>query len=350
MLLLRSTVAVTLVCTLALAPHALRAQGATEAMSKPGAHLVLALDMAEVRASWLGALREEMRNRLRDASIGHGRPTLTNGAVEVRLARPEDADRALKALADLAPAAPGGAVERLLALVRGAGSDVALNKTADGSITLTPTEAGLARRTSAALDDAVAIAGRRLEGMGIAASAARRGNDQIYVHAPDARDTAALKEFLTRSARLAFHEVHPTMSAEQARRGSVPAGYRIYPAPPDELLVRATPLMRGSDLVEAQAALDQRTHEPVITFRFSAAGARTFARVTRESVGRAIAIVLDDVVLSAPVIREPILGGSGQVSGNFTAAEAQQLAVLLRAGSLPATLSVVEERMVPASR
>jgi preprotein translocase subunit SecD len=347
---LRSIAAVCLIGAFALAANGARAQSGPEAMSKPGAHLVLLLDVAEVRAYWLGSLRDEVRKRLREAKIGHGRLLLADNMVQVRLAKAEDADGALKALADLAPATPSGVLDRLLALLRGAGSEVTVAKTDADSITVAPTQTGLERRTSAALDDAVAIAGRRLEGMGVAGSAVRRGRDQIYVHAPAVQDTAALKELLTRSARLAFHEAHPAMSAEQARRGSVPVGFKIYSMPPDELLLRAVPVMRGSDLVEAQAAFDQRTSEPVISFRFNAAGARTFARITSESVGRPIAIVLDDVVLSAPVIREPIVGGAGQVSGNFTAEDARQLAVQLRAGALPAKLTVVEERVVPSGR
>jgi len=141
------------------------------------------------------------------------------------------------------------------------------------------------------------------------------------------------------------------ISAEEARQGRVPVGFKSYSAPPGEaLLLREIPVVRGNDLVDAQATFDQRTNEPVITFRFNNAGARTFARYTAENVGRPFAIVLDDVVLSTPAIREPILGGSGQVSGKFTVEAAKQLAVQLRAGALPAKLAVVEERVVPAGR
>ena len=223
----------------------------------------------------------------------------------------------------------------------------AVAKGEGGSITITPTEAGLERRTNAALDNAVVIAGRRLDGMGVAATAVRQGRDRIHVHAPALQETPALKDLLTKPARLGFHEV---ISAGEARQGRVPAGFKSYSAPPDELLLREMPVVRGNDLVDAQAAFDQRTNEPVIAFRFNNAGARAFARYTAEHVGRPFAIVLDDVVVSSPVIREPILGGSGQVSGNFTVEAAKQLAVQLRAGALPAKLAVVEERVVPSGR
>src|SRR5262245_65371467 len=140
------------------------------------------------------------------------------------------------------------------------------------------------------------------------------------------------------------------MSVEGAHQGRVPIGFKIYPAPPAELLLREIPVIRGSDLADAQAFMDQRTGEPMVSFRFDSSGTRTFARFTSEHIGRPFAIVLDDVVLSAPVIREPILDGSGQVSGNFTVEAAKQLAVQLRAGTLPAKLSVVEERVVASGR
>jgi protein-export membrane protein SecD len=108
-------------------------------------------------------------------------------------------------------------------------------------------------------------------------------------------------------------------------------------------------LVSGENLVDAQPGFDQRTGEPVVTFRFDAAGAKRFARATQENVGLPYAIILDGKVISAPVIREPILGGSGQISGNFGVQEATDLSVLLRSGALPAKLTVIEERTVGAS-
>jgi preprotein translocase subunit SecD len=105
-------------------------------------------------------------------------------------------------------------------------------------------------------------------------------------------------------------------------------------------------LVSGEDLTDAQPGFDQRTSEPIVTFRFNTNGARRFAQVTQENVGKPFAIVLDNEVISAPVIREPILGGSGQISGNFTVQQANDLAILLRAGALPAPLTIIEERTV----
>src|SRR5204862_7260197 len=107
-------------------------------------------------------------------------------------------------------------------------------------------------------------------------------------------------------------------------------------------------MVSGEDLTDAQPGFDQRTSEPIVSFRFNSSGARKFAQVTQENVGRPFAIVLDNEVISAPVIREPILGGSGQISGSFTVQGANELAILLRAGALPAPLTVIEQRVVGA--
>jgi preprotein translocase subunit SecD len=112
------------------------------------------------------------------------------------------------------------------------------------------------------------------------------------------------------------------------------------------VLVERRILVAGEDLVDAQPSFDSRTREPVVNFRFNTNGARRFAAVTQENVGRPFAIVLDNQVISAPVIREPILGGSGQISGRFTVQQANDLAILLRAGALPAPLTIIEERTV----
>ena len=146
--------------------------------------------------------------------------------------------------------------------------------------------------------------------------------------------------------------MHSSLSAEEARKTRVPPGYKIYPAIDKQegpQVLRETPVVRGDELVDAQPAFDQRTNEPIITFRFNNAGARKFGNFTKDNVNRPFAIVLDDQVISAPVIREPILGGSGQISGSFTVETANQLAIQLRSGALPAKLTVVEERTVGPS-
>src|SRR5690606_8281114 len=119
--------------------------------------------------------------------------------------------------------------------------------------------------------------------------------------------------------------------------------------PPVPYLIENRIIVSGENLVDAQATFDQRTNEPVVSFRFDSKGAQRFGSATQQNVGRLFAIVLDDQVISAPQIREPILGGTGQISGSFSVQGANDLAVLLRAGALPADLTIVEERTVGPS-
>ena len=233
-------------------------------------------------------------------------------------------------------------------------SDVQVTKSEGGVITVTPTEVGLQHRISDAIGAAIETVRRRVDALGTTEpTIVRQGSSRILVQVPGLQDTAQLKELIGKTARLSFHEVHPTASAEEARTTRVPAGYKIYPTKDREeggpMVLRETPVVRGDELKTAQPGFDQRTNEPIISFTFNNSGARKFGTFTKDNVGRPFAIVLDDQVISAPVIREPILGGSGQISGSFTVESANQLAIQLRSGALPAKLTIVEERTVGPS-
>jgi len=145
---------------------------------------------------------------------------------------------------------------------------------------------------------------------------------------------SASEQPIARNGCLAFHEVHPQITAQEALQTQVPAGYKIYSSQSKEegpLLLRDMPVVRGDQLKTAQQAFDKRTNKPIIAFTFNNAGARKFGNFTKDQVGRPYAIVLDEQVIYAPVIREPILGGSG-IIGNFTVESANQLAAKLRSG------------------
>jgi len=167
---------------------------------------------------------------------------------------------------------------------------------------------------------------------------------------PGLGDPRRLLEILGRTAKLEFRMVDTSMSPQDALQGRAPADSEVlFEKQGDQripVLVDRQPLVEGADLTDAQASFDQRTSEPIVNFKFNIAGARKFADATQKNVGRPFAIVLDNEVISAPVIREPILGGSGQISGNFTVESANNLAILLRAGALPAKLTPIEQRVV----
>ena len=193
------------------------------------------------------------------------------------------------------------------------------------------------------LEDSVRIIERRLNDLG-ARSLLRIQDNRIVVELPRSVNVNHAIEVATRRGKLQLRLVDQTMTPEQAMREGAPVGSEVLYGRSDKTpyLVEKRVILSGRDLVDAQAAFDQRTNEPVITFKFNTAGTRRFAQVTQENVGRPFAIVIDNAVVSAPVIREPILGGSGQISGSFTAQEANDLAILLRAGELPGRLKVIE--------
>jgi len=169
---------------------------------------------------------------------------------------------------------------------------------------------------------------------------------------PGFNDPTKLKEVIGKTAKLTFQMVDQSMTPEEAQRGNLPPGSALYPSKEEEqrsYLLEKRVIVSGDELESASPGFDQRSSEPVVNFRFKSAGAQRFAKATQENVGRPFAIVLDGHVISAPVIREPILTGSGQISGNFGVEEANTLSVLLRSGALPASLQVIEERSVGPS-
>ena len=195
---------------------------------------------------------------------------------------------------------------------------------------------------------------RRVNELGtVEPSIQRQGVDRILVQVPGLQDPSRLKELLGKTAKLTFRLVDLSINPQEAvQQGRAPPDSEIlYEGKGDQrvpVLVQKHVMVSGEDLTDAQPGFDQRTSEPIVSFRFNTSGGRKFAQVTQENVNRPFAIVLDNEVISAPVIREPILGGSGQISGNFTVESANDLAILLRAGALPAPLTIIEERTVGA--
>ena len=311
-----------------------------------GAHLLLAMDTKELEKDWLSTLRDDTRKQLRDAKVGFTGLGVVGNTVQVRITKPEDVDKAFAAIKKLVQ--PVGN-----AILRTGGNDITVEKTGADMITIQPTEQGMQHRVSSAASAAIETVNRRVNAMGTAESTVvRQGTDRILVQFPGLQDTKQLKDLIGQTAKLTFHAVHPQMTAEEAKQTRMPLGYKIYPGVEGDsrqYLLQESPVVSGEDLVDAQPGFDSRTNEPIISFRFNQAGARKFGSFTKDNVGSPFAIVLDNKVLSAPVVREPILGGSGQISGNFSVDSATTLAVQLRSGALPTKLTIVEERTVGPS-
>ncbi len=317
-----------------------------------GAHLLLALDTKELEKDWLNTLREDARKTLRDAKIGFSAIGIAGDTLQVRLVKPEETDRALKDLRKL--------VQPIGNMMLGtSGNDVEVEKGAEaGLILVKPTAYGMRERVSHAAAASIETINRRVNALGTAESTVvRQGTDRVLVQYPGLSDTTQLKELIGKTAKLSFHAVHPTVTADEAKLSRAPMGYKVYEADererdegyPSAYVLQETPVVQGDDLVDSQPGFDQQTNAPIISFRFNQAGARKFGNFSKDHVGEPFAIVLDDKVISAPVIREAILGGSGQISGNFTVESANNLAIQLRSGALPAKLTIVEERTVGPS-
>jgi protein-export membrane protein SecD len=306
------------------------------------------MDTDQLKKDWLASLRDDARKQLRDAKIGATSVSTVGNSVQVRVVKPEDSDAALTLLKKLS--------QTIGSVGLGGANDVNVAKSSDpGLIMIEPTEPGLQQRVANASAAAIEVIRRRIDPGAIKEiNIVRQGRDRILIQVPGVEDTTALIKLLGETAKLAFHEVHPTVSAEDAKQTRVPSGYRLFKADPkergdSEYVLKETPVVGGDELADAQAGFEQRTNEAIISFRFNQAGARKFGNFTRDNVGRPFAIVLDDKVLSAPVIREAILGGSGQISGSYTPESANNLAIQLRSGALPTKLTVIEERTVGAN-
>jgi preprotein translocase subunit SecD len=309
-----------------------------------GSHILLEVDSNAVRKEKLEAIRDDVRRVLRDARVGYTGLVVRGNSVEVRIREGSNFDQALEKLRELSQPIGGilgaGSGQRSLEITTEAGS----------LVRLTLTEPAITERIRQSVEQSIQIIERRVNELGtVEPLIQRQGVDRILVQVPGLQDPTRLKELLGKTAKLDFRMVDVSIPAEQAAQGRIPPDDEILYSstqPKTPYLVEKRILVSGADLTDAQPGFDQRTSEPIVSFRFNTSGARKFAQVTQENVGKPFAIILDNQVISAPVIREPILGGSGQISGSFTVESANDLAILLRAGALPAPLTIIEERTV----
>jgi protein-export membrane protein SecD len=303
-----------------------------------GSYLLLEVDTAAYRRARLTNLLEEARGVLREKQIQTAGLAVRGTGVDVRVTDPaqvEAAERALQTVA--APAANGGPSN--------------MTVTANGQLLrLALSEQGLATEGSDAVNAAIEVIRLRIDGLGTKeATIQRQGANRIIVAAPGESDPERLKNLIGRTGRLTFQMVDDTVSATDAAAGRVPPGSVLLQgangAAPE--VVRRRVLVDGSSLVRTNVGYDEN-NQAAVDFRFDGTGARRFGTATTQNVGKRFAIILDDEVISAPSINEPITGGSGQITGGFTAETAGDLVALLRGGALPAPLTVEEQRTVGA--
>lgn len=312
-----------------------------------GVHLQLKLDREDLVAQRLESIGDEVRRLLRAENIGYTGLSGQGQQVSFRLRDPDDAAAARQALSDLTTPVSTGV------LTGGTVREITLDTDPDGRFTINITDQGLDYRMSAAVTQTVEVIRGRIDELGTTEPIIQRqGTDRIIVQVPGLDDPQRLKDLIGTTARLTFQMVDVNTPVEDALATRPPVGTELLYSvddPPIPYVIETREIVSGENLEDAQAGFDQQTNEAIVTFRFDGTGAQRFGRATQENVGRPFAIVLDDQVISAPVIREPILGGSGQISGNFTVDGANDLAILLRAGALPLKPTFVEERTVGPS-
>jgi preprotein translocase subunit SecD len=304
-----------------------------------GSHLLLEGDASDALKKRLATKEEEVSTELGrgDTKIDIGDISTANGRLSFMVRDPRQLD---------------AAVEKLRELTRPAGFtgqrdwDVAVVDST--RIVLTPTQAGTEKVLSDAMGVARDVVARRIDPGGTKEiTVVTQGQNRILVQVPGVEDPEALKNLIGQTARLEFKMVDQSADPNQVAQGRAPAGSQVLPMAEGggSIAVKRRVLVDGDQLTSAKQGFDENGR-PAIEFKFNVAGARRFARVTQENVGKPFAIILDDKVLSAPVIQSPILGGSGQITGNFTVESANDLAVSLASGKLPVKLNVIEERSV----
>ncbi|MDP2357478.1 MAG: protein translocase subunit SecD [Beijerinckiaceae bacterium] len=305
-----------------------------------GAHILLEVDQGDVVRTQVENLRDDVRRILREERVRiTGGIGGTGRQVQVRIADAAERQRAIARLR--LQAQPGGA--NALGIATPPIFDI--REGADGLVQLVLTDTGTLERVRRAVDQTIEVIRRRVDALGTTEpNIQRQGSDRVLVQVPGLQDTNRLKELLGTTAKLEFRLVaDPGYNpGDVDMLNELDAAQQVTATYPVEKRV----MVQGEDLTDAQPGFDQRTGEPVVNFRFNLRGGQRFGEVTSANVGKPFAIILDGKVISAPRILGPITGGSGQISGRFTVQQANDLSVLLRAGALPAKLTIVEERTV----
>jgi preprotein translocase subunit SecD len=350
--------AVTLFFALAAVPSLLTLAGVRlpEALPRPmvnlgldlagGSHIMLEADPRQVAGQRLETMEESVRAALRDAEprIRIGDFSTAGGRLSFMVEDPSRVDAAR------------GLIEPLTTGAGLTGQRDWTIEVVDGNrFVLRQTRAGLDLAVDNAMDSATEVVRKRIDALGTREpTIIREGDERIVVDVPGLKDPQALKDLLGQTAELEFKLVDQSALQSDIVQGIAPPGSEILPGARGsdldgaQIAVRRLGGIRGDSLTNAQQTFDPQTNEPVVTIQFDPQGGARFARLTSENVNKPFAIILDGEVISAPNINEPIIGGTAQISGNFSVETANQLAISLRSGALPVDLTVVEESSISA--
>ncbi len=302
-----------------------------------GSYLQLEMDTNALKTERLNNLIEDVRRTLRDLPVDFSSLGLVNGAVSVRISDPAQVQNALQAL------------QKLNQVVGSGVRELQISTAPDQRILLSISDRALTAETVKAVDQDIEIVRRRIDALGTKEpSIERQGADRIVVEAPGESDPEKLKAVIGKTAKLSFQMVDESVPPAEAAAGHVPPDAVLLPNEDGGvILVKRLEIVSGDMLTNASQGYDQNGH-PDINMRFNGQGAQHFGDATSQNIGKRFAIVLDNKVISAPVIQSAITGGSGEITGNFTVDSASNLALLLRSGALAAPLTVIEQRTVGA--
>ncbi|MBX5158909.1 protein translocase subunit SecDF [Rhizobium sp. NZLR8] len=303
-----------------------------------GSHIVLKVERSDVVKDRLEEAVANVRNALRGAGIRYTGLTGNDQTVTVRITDPAETQKAVDLLTPLT--ATAGSL----------GPEVALQRGEEGQLSLQISDAGITADVASARTRSLDIVARRIAGFGHANFLVHPdGADRIVVQVLGSVDAERLKNLLNQPAKLSFHLIDASMSGQEALNGRWPATSQVLYSlddPPIPYLVDRTAFVSGSNMVDIEPVVDPQTQDTSITYRLDAEGTQRLAEVTGQNIGKHLAIVFDDQVMSSPVIDAAITGGEGAISANFSEDGVRDLAIMLRAGALPATLTSVEERSV----
>ncbi|MEG3083159.1 protein translocase subunit SecD [Sphingomonas sp. PB2P12] len=309
-----------------------------------GSYLLLEADTADLAATRIEAMRDSVAGTMRNGTprIEIGDISTRGGQLSFLLRDPSQVDAAR---------------ERLLAIT-GGGAGMSgqrewdINVVDTSRFVLKPTEAGLTQAVDTAMKDATEVVRRRIDELGTKEpTIVRQGATRIVVQVPGLKNPQALKELLGKTAKLEFKLVDQTANPADLVKGIAPVGSQILPYPGNPqgvplIAVKRSVIISGDQLADARQEFEPQTNAPQVAITFDAVGGRRFAKVTTENTGKPFAIILDNSVISAPNINEPILGGRASISGNFTVESANALAISLRSGKLPVALKTIAESTV----
>ena len=306
-----------------------------------GSYLLYEVDTDALRNERLTNLTEDARRTLSSDGIAFSGLAAANGQVQARITDPAKLDQAQADLAKLALPLQGAV----------GGRDMTVSRGADQTLVLRPAPEAAKLGASKAVDQTIEVIRRRIDQLGTREpTILKQGTARILVEAPGESDPERLKAVIGKTAKLSFQMVDdaagPAVPGQEPPPGDVVM--KSVDGSGQSYVLEKRVLVSGEDLITADQQFDSQSGQPAVHFRFNSRGARAFASTTANNIGKRFAIVLDNGVISAPVIQGIIPGGDGQITGNFTQESANDLALLLRSGALPAPLSVVEQRTVTA--